>query len=408
MIDNLSTIATKYNKSVEYINRQNFKKAQQLLRECLDEYEFKEGLVNLGNCYRHFGQDKKMFECYTKANSPEVPHLLGQSTGDYTHALNNLGLAYFMYGNDTAAIDCYDRCLAIEPKFNDSIWNKSTAVLRQACSGREDLFPLGWQLYDARFLKTPPVKLKNKREDLVFWDFTSHVDALIVLVEQGIGDFLMWGRYFATLLQYCDKLYVQCDPSLECFVPDFATPVRDAADVEVKFAVPLCSIAKLTDKIPPGNWLEGKFGVREFNEENFNIGIVWSGSSGHANNAYRSVPVHRFHNLARYANLYSLTPGVKSTKYVKSLGINSWVDTAEYVNGLDLVISVDTSVVHLCGSLGRECWMIQPFKETDFRWGNRTDSKNVWYDSVRVFHNPQDWNFVFEQVLDALKERLYC
>lgn len=406
----IEELAAKYNKSVELINRGNFKKAMQLLKECLAQRRFKEGLTNIGNCYRHFGDDKNMFKAYKEAIDPKTPFLDPQQLGfenDYPHALNNLGLAYFMYGKDYDAITCYERAIAVDSKMWDAWWNKSTAILRQACSGYTELFKPGWDAYDARFLKNPPIKLKNTKETLVYWDGKSKVDSLIVLAEQGIGDNIMWGRYLQWLNRYATRVSVQCDPSLECIFKDF-NPVRDASETDATVAIPMCNLSKVfCPDIPAGDWLRGKFGSMEFPSETFNIGIVWAGSAGHANNAYRSVPVHRFHRLAKYANLYSLSPDFKGNKFVKPLALSSWDDTAAAINGLDLIISVDTSVVHMAGSLGAETWMLQPLKETDFRWGNGV-SKSPWYSSVEIFENPQDWEFVFNMVEERLREKLYC
>jgi hypothetical protein len=173
----------------------------------------------------------------------------------------------------------------------------------------------------------------------------------------------------------------------------------------------MCSLAGALPEagIPPGDWLKNKYATRDFPiTSKPNVGIVWSGSATHANDRHRSVHINRFHRLSRIANLYSLTPGFKGDKYVKSLGIKSWEDTAAAIKGLDLVIGVDTSVMHMVGSLGCPGWLIQPFKETDFRWGVVSGpeeiTKCVWYDSIRIFQNRQDWDRVFDNVEAELKE----
>jgi hypothetical protein len=311
-----------------------------------------------------------------------------------------------MYGDDAAAISCYTRAIKEKPDFWEAWWNCSTAKLRVASSSGEG-FEEAWEMYKARFLKSPPVVLKNRRPDLEYWDTTSSGEAIVVLVEQGIGDSIMFGRYLS-LLPFT-RVYVQCDPSLEPIFSDFIC-VRDAIDIEEEslVAYPICSLGECFLDIPPGDWLKGKFGSHEFNSSRLNIGIVWSGSPTHANDAYRSVNIERFHRLSSFADLYSLTPGFKSTKYVTGLDIKSWEDTARYINGLDLVIGVDTSVMHMCGSLGRPGLLLQPYKETDFRWGvipapSVVSTTSVWYDSIRVINNPQSWETVFSRV-----EKLIC
>ena len=382
-----------YNKATLLLSKGQWKKAIPLFRDVLKMVESRECLVNLGNCYRLQGDYIRMEDCYTRALAPGVVYVDPKSE---LHALNNLGLTYYAQGFDDKAIELYTRAIKKDPKFWETWWNCSTAVLRKAStSGDMATFRKGWEMYNARFLKTPPVKVKNNKEGLEYWRPGEKVDSLIVLTEQGLGDSIMFGRYVPLLREFASKVYVQCDPSLYSVFSDFEC-VSDAIETDAAYAYPICSLASCFDYMPSGDWLKGKYGKREF-PSGFNIGIVHAGSPSHTNDRNRSVNIHRFHALAPYANLYSLSPGFKSTKYVKSLDISSWEETACAINGLDLVITVDTSVAHMAGSLGARTWMLQPTMETDFRWGN--GDRSVWYQSVEVFRNPGDWDVVFENVL---------
>lgn len=410
-------VALLYNKGTTYLEKENYKKAFQYLKKSLDLHTFKEGYVNIGNCYRAQGLHKKAEESYLVAIRENVPYLqepanIKQDT--MQHAYNNLGLARYTVGDDIGALRYYELALKRDPEFYEAMWNYSTCVLRQASSGPEydeELFREGWFAYDSRFLKSPPVKLKNRREGLLYWDRKCSGSSIVILAEQGIGDLIMFGRYIPWLYDKFSHVYLQCDEGMEVLFSDMVDGcIRDAAELEsVDWAVPICSLASAfagVGCIPSGDYLAGKFDRRNF-EEGFNVGIAWAGSPSHANNAYRSVPIGRFHGLAKYCNLYSLSPGFSGTKFVKSLDIRSWRDTAEAINGLDLVISVDTSVIHLCGALGRPGWVLQPMKETDFRWGNGV-RRSLWYDSIEVYENPCDWEYVFEAVERDLRELVYA
>lgn len=390
-------LTEKYNLGTKVLEKNNFKRAMAIFKQVIKDYPCKEAYTNLGNCYRAFGQDKLMFDAYEKALDPKVPFLDPESK-THLHALNNLGLAHYMYGDDDKAISLYTKAIKEKPDFWEAWWNCSTSVLRKASSGDLTQFPKGWEMYKARFLKKPAIVLKNDNPNLVYWDTISSGESIIILTEQGIGDNIMFGRYLS-LLPF-KKVYVQCDVSLEPIFSDY-TCVRHASECDATVAYPICSLGECFLDIPPGDWLKGKFDVEEFDKSCFNVGIVWNGSSTHANNHNRSVPVGYFSRLSSCCTLYSLDPKFKGNKFIKPLPITSWSDTAKYINGLDLVIGVDTSVMHLCGSLGRPGWLLQPLKETDFRWGNNV-SKSVWYDSIEIIQNKQDWDKVFTHVKEKL------
>jgi tetratricopeptide (TPR) repeat protein len=386
-----------YNKGTELLAQGKWKKAMSIFKACFKLYKCRELAVNLGNCFRANGQELEAYKMYQFAAKEDTPAL---DPTTIKHAYNNLGLAEYTLGNTDLAIEYYTKAIKLDPKFWDAWWNCSTAVLRKASTnGTSADFAKGWEMYNARFLKAAPVALKNKKENLLFWTPRTKVGSIIVLTEQGIGDAIMFGRYIEYLRDYADKVYVQCAPYL---YPIFNSIegvecTDDAINVDVEYAYPICSLAQCFDFIPSSEWLHFT-NKREFDDKTRpNIGIVFSGSNTHTNNRYRSVDVARFHRLAKYANLYCLTPGFKSNKFIKSLPINSWIDTAEYINGLDLIISVDTSVVHLAGSMGKETWVLQPMQETDFRWGEGVE-KCLWYNSVRIFENPRDWTVTFDKV----------
>ena len=392
----LDEIKELYNKGTKLLNNNNYAKALPLFKKVVKNYPCKEAYTNLGSCYRGLDQDKEMFKCYNLALDDSIP-FLDKNTETHLHAMNNLGLAHYMYGDDEKAIHYYTKAIKLKKDFWDAWWNCSTAKLRQASSGNLDLFPSGWEMYKTRFLKSAPTKLRNNKDGLVYWDGVSPGDSIVILAEQGIGDNIMFGRYLAHLP--FKKVYVQCDKSLEFIFKDY-TCVQHATECDAMLAYPICSLGGCLPLVD-SKWInyEEKY---DFGP-GLNVGIVWNGSPTHANNHNRSVPIGYFSRLSSYCNLYSLDPTFKGSKYVRALPIKSWADTAKYVNGLDLVIGVDTSVMHLVGSLGRPGWLLQPLKETDFRWGNGV-SHSVWYDTIEVFENKQDWSGVFDRVEERLIE----
>lgn len=89
----------------------------------------------------------------------------------------------------------------------------------------------------------------------------------------------------------------------------------------------------------------------------------------------------------------------------EAIGAKDLEDTARVIEGLELVISVDTAIAHLAGAMGKPCWLLLPHV-SDWRWlRNRNDSP--WYPSMRLFRQPRpgDWTSVIRELQTAFAER---
>jgi len=147
----------------------------------------------------------------------------------------------------------------------------------------------------------------------------------------------------------------------------------------------------------------------------YKVGIVWAGKPAHTEDNNRSCPLHNFVPLSKIpgVHLYGLQKG-KAAGQVKDLAgrisvtnladeLNDFTDTAGVIENLDLVISVDTAVLHLAGAMGKQAWAVLPFTP-DFRWMlDRQDSP--WYPTVRLFRQRRcgNWDDVFQRVAGELK-----
>ncbi|MBI3860707.1 MAG: glycosyltransferase, partial [Planctomycetia bacterium] len=148
------------------------------------------------------------------------------------------------------------------------------------------------------------------------------------------------------------------------------------------------------------------------------VGIVWTGNPAQNLNALRSctlahfarlatIPGIAWYSLQREADEQAVAAGWPAgAPSITALGpmLNDFGDTAAVIGALDLVISVDTSVAHLAGALGRPVWTLLSHTP-DWRWQlDRADS--AWYPTMRLFRQPRwgDWDSVFEAVAPALRE----
>jgi hypothetical protein len=187
------------------------------------------------------------------------------------------------------------------------------------------------------------------------------------------------------------------------------------------FATTLESIPAATPYLSADPALTAKWRERlAGSKDDLRIGLVWSGGR-HLNHPQLSA-VDRRRSIALNALApLSEVPGVSFVSLQKdgpaaqaanpppgmrlhdfTADLYDFEDTAALVANLDLVISVDTSVAHLTGALGKPVWLLNRF-DTDWRWLlNRNDSP--WYPTLRQFRQPRpgDWDSVICAVRDAL------
>src|SRR5262249_26034987 len=149
----------------------------------------------------------------------------------------------------------------------------------------------------------------------------------------------------------------------------------------------------------------------------FKVGIAWSGKPTHKNDHNRSIPLSSWLPVLDVPITFvSLQKDVrpddaellKARKDILRFGeeLNDFAETAGLISQLDLVISVDTSVAHLAGALGKPAWLLLPFVP-DWRWLlDRDDSP--WYPTLRLFRQPQrdDWASVFAKIERELRSLL--
>jgi hypothetical protein len=147
---------------------------------------------------------------------------------------------------------------------------------------------------------------------------------------------------------------------------------------------------------------------------NRRVGLVWAGSAGFEGDRQRSIPFAKLGPLAAvpditFVGLQRKLPAgdvaaINAAPNFINIGpeLRDFADTAAILSLLDLVIGVDTAVVHLAGALAKPVWVMLPFSP-DFRWLlDRTDSP--WYPTARLFRQSQrgDWANVIVRVADGL------
>lgn len=257
---------------------------------------------------------------------------------------------------------------------------------------------------------------------------------LVVEAEQGAGDTLQFVRLLKPLAAGGARIVLECQAPLRRLLESAKgiAELRDAARAAPadpdEWRVTLLSLPGILGLNATGipaevPYLAAKdsdiaaWRERLAADAGFRVGIAWSGNPQHMNDANRSCPLAAFAPLFEVggASFYSLQPGggdrLKEEAAARCVrdptdAIGDFADTAALMMNLDLIVSVDTSVVHLAGALARPVWVLLPFAP-DWRWQlGRNDSP--WYPTLRLFRQsaPRDWTQAMRAAALALRERM--
>ncbi len=340
-------------------------------------------------------------------------------------SLSNRGNSLAALKQFDAALDSFDRAIALDPSHPGAHWNKGLCLL---LLGR---FAEGWPFYEWR-KKRPPYASFHPHEDRL-WHGSEDVagKTLLVYSEQGLGDIIQFCRYLPlAAAQGANVIFAVRDPLvrlMQAFARDGVTVMPQSASAGFDYAIPLLSLPLalgLPEPLPAKTaYLRAEperieLWRTRIGSHGFRIGISWQGSdAGKAQGT--AMAVRQFQTLAQIpkVRLISLQKNAGADQLrmlplgmtVETLGPDfdagpdAFLDTAAVMENLDLIITIDTSIAHLAGALGRSTWVALPHVP-DWRWRlDRTDSD--WYPTLRLFRQsaPNDWEDVLAQMRGALQ-----
>ena len=368
--------------------------------------------VHLGLAYAAADRFDDAVTCYRKALALAPGH---------AGAWNNLGLALQEQNRREEAVEAYRRALDIEPAAARFRWNLAMARLSLGDRG-------GWQDYEAR-LAIPELGGRSPGLDAPRLATLEVRGATIVVDgEQGLGDTLQFARCASALAARGAKVVVRAAPALAGLlrtIAGVAGIVAPDARPPCDAWTPLASLPGLLDLPPLGDsgavpYLHADpalvSAVRDGLGERtgrLRAGLAWAGNPRHANDRRRSCPLASLAPLLsrRDVDWYSLQRGdgeeqiarVPEASGLRLLDARNDFDAkAALIAGLDLVVSVDTSIAHLAGALAAPVWILLPCA-ADWRWGV-SGSTTGWYPTARLFRQPSpgDWSAVVAQVASEL------
>jgi hypothetical protein len=135
------------------------------------------------------------------------------------------------------------------------------------------------------------------------------------------------------------------------------------------------------------------------------VGVCWCGNPFNAFDYKRSIPVNLLEilNVCDNFKFFSLCQIFDPPKnyFDYRNAMTDWNQTAHLVKSMDLVITVDTSIAHLAGSMGVKTWLLSDPEVGEWRWGD--DQRTIWYDSVQIFRKKDDWQTLLFDVSENVK-----
>ncbi len=251
------------------------------------------------------------------------------------------------------------------------------------------------------------------------WDGRASLNGkhVIIYCEQGFGDIIQFARYFSLIRGRGCKLTLHCPYELHRLFANVADGFVDKWDDQIPahdYHIPSLSLPFLLEMRDtsgcPGSYLSDITETADLGEHDgsFKIGIAWEGNPNHSNNAERSCPLEFFVELAEQPNvkLFMLQNKVYNKELLRNaqtMPLYGWpiadfYDTAVVINSLDCVVSVDTSVLHLAGAMGKKVCGLLSYRH-DPRW-----KVGGWYPTVKMYRQkkPADWDSVFDAVFSDL------
>lgn len=376
---------------------------------------------------------------------------------DHAKSFNDKGAALAELGRFGAALECYDKAISLHPGSAETLNNRGLALveLRRfddalasylgATTIKPDLaeahfdeglcrlligdFRRGWEKYEWRW-KRRDRRWKIRDFPQPKWLGEEEIDGKTILLhtEQGLGDTIQFCRYASLAADRGAKVVLVVQPTLRSLIESVPGAMLVLAEGDPLPAFDLhCPLPSLPlafrttlDSIPARvPYLAADERRIEFwrtrlgPKKSLRVGLVWAGHPEHKRDRDRTLPLSDLALVAGAGCAFcSLQKDIRDSDKdaFESIGVirqfgdelTDFSDTAALASLMDLIISVDTSVAHLAGAMGKPVWILLPHT-ADWRWLlDREESP--WYPTARLFRQPGfgDWNSVIRRVAGEL------
>ena len=371
---------------------------------------------------------------YNRGNALVQLHRPAEAIADFdraiaalpTHRLtwNNRGNALQTLNRHDEATASFARAIEQNQEYADAHFNLALSLLTLG------KLEQGFTEYEWRWKRTGVTDLRrNYRRQLWLGEYPLARKTILLHAEQGLGDTIQFARYTSVLARAGARVVLEVQPELKVLLghlPGVASchargETLPGYDVHCPLgSLPLAlktTAANIPAEIPYvqadaehiAKWrpaIEALPGKR--------VALAWAGQIHHANDSNRSIKLAALEPLfaSDGISFVSIQRELRENDQaalarhgnVTHLGdqLTDMADTAAVASLVDLVIAVDTSVVHLAGAMGRPVWVMLPFAP-DWRW-TLTGEHSPWYPQARLFRQPaiEDWPSVVAALRDAL------
>lgn len=386
----------------EYYNNHEYEKALECLQSIDPRFFPKELNTNLAKCYYY---TKDAYKALDLLKDFEIKdHDLWMDVALYKNAI----------GEFDQALEIYESLDESDPRIK---FNKGWHYLRKGD------FKKGFEYIafgkDCRTWGNEYSLIENKiLNPQKRWD-GSYVNHLILCLEGGIGDeiiFLRWANYLKTK---CKQLTIICHRSLLRLLTNSgydAYPNDFLKNIDYDAYVPAMSLPNFIDVNSPKDKVSFPY-IQSISEPYITkqldmvangkrkIGIRWKGNPQFEHDQFRSVPVEAFYGLEKYGQIFSIQIDDTDQHFLNCAHlIKDWQDTYSVFSGLDCLITSCTSTAHLAGSMNLPTIVMPPLVPY-FIW---SCDDLEWYNSVKVIKQTKynDWSDAIKELYKFLDEQL--
>ena len=390
-----------------YLEKRNIKKSKYYIDKS----------IKLDSDYVHFKYNQAKY-LFLLNNVDEAINLLKEIiyTEENIEFIGLLCRIYFMTGRLTDGNKLLSEKLSKFP--NDP------KLLRFKCfrSLIDGNFDEGWKLYkysQSNFNVKFPSIPEWKGEDL-------NSKKILIYNEQGIGDAIQFSRYLINLNKICKNIdFILNKNLIEIFDADDQEGLnlitKENIDLnKYNYKISLSSLIKFfykdsnltTKNLIKVNLDKVNSFKNEIDTKKLNIGIAWSGTFYGPKQPYRSIPLDKFKDIiSPDFNFYCLQNEIWESDQITFNNLNiinkgnlKFKPLSEFIQNLDLVISSDTSILHLAASLGKETWCLISL-DPDWRWGKFIEFYK--YENIKIYRQNKfnDWTDIMQVIKKDLAKK---